>query len=177
MSTSDYSDDSHDYSDDSQPVPQGNAEPLMLNAGAEAIETGLTLAETATAYGVSISTLRRLLAKDKRGNPPKLRGTKVSIPTGREYRILPADMEALGYTARHTVGGLVVTTARANLEAELLAAKVRDLEGSLQVNAALLIAKTEQIELLQQNNQDLRDAVASLAILTAPTPKRHWWRK
>ena len=86
-------------------------------------------------------------------------------------------MEALGYTARHTVGGLVVTTARANLEAELLTAKVRDLEGSLQVNAALLIAKTEQIELLQQNNQDLRDAVASLAILAAPTPKRHWWRK
>lgn len=166
-----------DYSDGSQPVPQDNAEPLMLTAGEEAIETGLTLAETATAYGVSISTLRRLLAKDKRGNPPKLRGTKISIPTGREYRIIPADMEALGYTAKHTVGGLVVTTARANLEAELLAAKVRDLEGSLQVSTALLHAKTDEAKMLAEHLADLREVIAKFPQLTAPIPKRHWWRK
>ncbi len=197
MSTTDYSDDSQDHRDDSQGVSLSEREspgydtyptylttistepkpPLMLTPPAEAIEDGLTLTEISAAYGLSLSTLRRLLAKDKHGNPPKLRGTKVSIPTGRQYRILPSDMEALGYTAKNTVSGLVVNTARANLEAETLAARVRDLETSLQVNAALLIAKTNEVELLQQNNQDLRDAVASLAILSAPTPRRHWWRK
>ena len=104
------------------------SEPVRVPEPTAEVE-GLTIQEAASAYGLSESTIRRLI----KGNPPKVNAVKVPGAKGVEYRIAPNSLEALGYKVKVTQSGAVLTAARANLEAETLATKVRDLESTLEV--------------------------------------------
>lgn len=166
MSTADYS------------PTEGEHSPLELEASTGAQERpseastsveGLTVAEAATAFGISVSTIRRLLREGKVAGAAKVPG-----PKGSEYRLPPGSLEALGYRVKETLGGAMLTTARASLEAEELAAKVAGLEASLELERVRRQAAEEKAEALAANLDDLRTALAKLpAALEAP--KRRRW--
>lgn len=138
---------------------------------------GLTIQEAAAAYGLSSTTIRRLIAPGK-GKAPKLSALKVPGPKGVEYRIQPAALEVLGYKAKATQSGAILTAARANLEAETLAAKVRDLESTLEVERIRREAAEQRSEDLTQSLADLREVIAKLPkALEAPAPRRRWFGK
>ena len=174
MSTSDYS------------MPTQTPSPLELEAKtsepsrtpeAAAEVEGLTVQEAASAYGLSESTVRRLVAPGK-GKTPKVAAAKVTGPKGVEYRIPPAALEALGYKVKVTQSGAVLTAARANLEAETLAAKVRDLESTLEVERIRREAAEQRSADLTQSLADLREVIAKLPkALEAPAPRRRWFGK
>ncbi len=58
----------------------------------------LTVAETSALFGVSVSTIRRLLAEEKLPGATKRKG-----PKGDEWVIPPADMTALGYRTQGAI--------------------------------------------------------------------------
>ena len=161
MSTGDYSPAEHDHS-----------APLELEAATEetrppeagtAVE-GLTVAEAAAAYGLSVSTVRRLLSTGKLPGAAKVPG-----PKGSEYRIPPEALEGLGYRAKETRAGAVLTAARANLEAEELARRVTELEASLELERVLRQSAESRATDLEANLADLRTALAKLpAAIEAP---------
>lgn len=146
---------------------------------------GLTVAEAASAYGVSVSTLFRRLSKQEIPGAVKVPG-----PKGQEYRIPPASLEALGYKPKGTRAAEAVKAARAGLEAEVLEARVRDLEGALELERVRREAAEGEAETLKGNVSDLRSNNATLqAALTEalskipalppgpPAKPRRWWRK
>ena len=72
----------------------------------------------------------------------------------------------------------MLTAARANLEAETLAAKVRDLESTLEVEQIRREAAELRSEDLTQSLADLREVIAKLPkALEAPAPRRRWFGK
>lgn len=166
MSTADYS------------PAEGEHSPLALGASSEPSQRpsepstsveGLTVAEAATAFGLSVSTIRRLLKEGKVAGAAKVPG-----PKGSEYRLPPGALEALGYKVKATLGGAMLTTAQASLEAETLAAKVAGLEASLELERVRRQAAEDKAEALAANLEDLRAALAKLpAALEAP--KRRRW--
>jgi len=174
MSTSDYS------------MPTQTPSPLELEAKtSEPARTpepaaeveGLTVQEAASAYGLSESTVRRLVAPGK-GKTPKVSAAKVTGPKGVEYRIPPAALEALGYKVKVTQSGAVLTAARANLEAETLAVKVRELESSLEVEKIRREAAEQRSADLTQSLSDLREVIAKLPKALEPVKtKRRWFKK
>ena len=174
MSTTDY------------PTPNQTPPPLAIEATtstpSRTIEPGqevegLTIQEAAAAYGVSTTTIRRLIAPGK-GKAPKLSAVKVTGPKGVEYRIQPAALESLGYKAKATQSGAILTAARANLEAESLAVKVRDLESTLEVERIRREAAEQRSADLTQSLADLREVIAKLPkALEAPAPRRRWFGK
>jgi len=146
---------------------------------------GLTITEAASAYGVSVSTLRRRIAAGDIDGASLVPG-----PKGQEYRLPPASLEALGYRARETRAAEAVKAARAGLEAEALDAKVRDLEAALEVERLRREAAEGKAEALEGNVLDLRTNNATLqaaltealskipALPSGPSAKpRRWWRK
>ena len=136
------------------------SEPSRTVAPAENVP-GLTVAECAAAYGLSETTVRRLV-KGSKGKPPKVNASKVTGPKGVEYRISPASMEVLGYEPKATQSGALLTASRANLEAETLAAKVRELEASLIVANLLRESAEKESALLAQSLNDLREVISKL---------------
>jgi len=132
---------------------------------------GLSVAEAASAYGLSTSSVRRLLSSGK------LTAPKVPSPKGMEYRIAPASMEALGYKAKRTLSGVVVTEARANLEAEQLTARVKELEAALGLERVRREAKEREAELLEQSLTDLRAVIEKLPKALESGKRARWWRK
>lgn len=170
MSTGDYSPGEHEHA------------PLELEASttdsarppepAEAVE-GLTVAEAASAYGLSVSTVRRLLSGGKIEGAAKVPG-----PKGTEYRIPPSGLEKLGYRAKETRAGAVLTAARASLESEQLARKVAELEASLELERVRRAAAEARSTDLESNLADLRAALAKLpAALEAPKRRGLFRRK
>lgn len=167
---------SSDYSEEATE----QAAPLELEAStsdpARTIETseavpGLTVPEAATAFGLSVSTVRRLLKGDKLPGVAKVPG-----PKGVEYRIPPAALEALGYTPKETQGGAMLTAARAALEAQELAASVARLEAALELERVRREAAEVKAQALEANLEDLRLALSKLpAALEAP--KRRGFRR
>ena len=157
------------------------ARPLEASGDVE----GLSITEAASAYGVSVSTLRRrITAGDIVG------ASLVPGPKGQEYRVPPASLEALGYKAKETRAAEAVKAARAGLEAEALEAKVRDLETALEVERLRREAAEGKAEALEGNVSDLRTNNATLqAALTEalskipalppgpPAKPRRWWHK
>lgn len=149
------------------------SEPTRTVEPATEVE-GLTIQEAASAYGISESTVRRLI----KGKPPKVNAVKVPGAKGVEYRISPNALEALGYKVKVTQSGAVLTAARANLEAETLAAKVRDLQSSLEVEQIRREAAERRSADLEQSLSDLREVIAKLPkALEPPAPRRRWFRK
>jgi excisionase family DNA binding protein len=146
---------------------QAEAEPLLeLEAATtpsarpvEALESveGLTITEAASAFGLSVSSIRRLLKAGK-----LLGAAKVSGPKGSEYRIPPGALEALGYKARATAGGAALTVARAALETEVLSGRVAELEASLELERVRRLAAEEKAQALEANLDDLRLALSKL---------------
>jgi chromosome segregation ATPase len=103
---------------------------------------------------------------------------KVTGPKGVEYRIPPAALEALGYKVKVTQSGAVLTAARANLEAETLAVKVRELESSLEVEKIRREAAEQRSADLTQSLSDLREVIAKLPKALEPVKtKRRWFKK
>jgi len=171
MSTGDYSPSTHDAPLELEASTTEAARPPEAVSEVE----GLSVAEAASAYGLSTSSVRRLLTSGK------LTAPKVPSPKGMEYRIAPASMEALGYKAKRTLSGVVVTEARANLEAEQLTARVKELE------AALALERVRR-EAAEKEALDLRDSLtserANNELLRGLLPKElgsgkraRWWRK
>ena len=162
-----------DYSESVQPSTQ----PLELEASASPSQRppepsqsvqGLTIAEAATAYGVSVSSIRRLLSKGKLIGAAKGPGSK-----GAEYRIPGEALEALGYKPKETQGGALLTAARANLEAEELTRKVKELESSLALEVVRRESAETELVAVRENLNDLREVLAKLPPqLEAPKKKR-----
>lgn len=170
MTTGDYSPATHE-----QPTPpEETAKPLELEAStsepartpeaSEAVE-GLSIPDAASAYGLSVSTLRRLLKQGKVSGAVKVPG-----PKGSEYRIPPASLEALGYKAKETRAGAVLTAARAGAEVEQLAGKVRELESLLEVERLRREQAEERERLKDQQVTDLRTLSESLRVALEKLP-------
>ena len=180
MTTADYSPPTHDNAPEALgelPAAGETTEPARPVEASEAVE-GLTITDAASAYGVSVSTLRRLIVGTKKNPTPKVPSVKVPGPKGVEYRIPPGALEALGYRLKETRAAEVVKGARAGLEAESLEARVRELEANLELERALREAATTEAELLRGNLEDLRAALAKLPPALPPVePRRRWWRK
>jgi predicted DNA-binding transcriptional regulator YafY len=166
MSTGDYSES-----------VQVNTQPLELEASTteaprppEPVQSveGLTIAEAATAYGLSVSSIRRLISKGKLIGAVKVPGSK-----GAEYRIPGKSLEALGYKPKETQGGALLSAARANLEAEELTRKVRELEATLALEVVRRESAETELVAVRENLNDLREVLAKLpAQLEAPKKKR-----
>lgn len=117
---------------------------------------GLTVTDAASAFGVSVSTIRRLLKSGK------LAGVLVPGPKGSEYRVSGDDLAALGYTPRETAGGARLTAARASLEAEELGVRVSQLETALELERVKREAAEAKAEVLAQSIEDLRLVISKL---------------
>ena len=167
MSTGDYPPNTHDAPLE---LEAATTEPARPPEAVSEVE-GLSDAEAASAYGLSTSSVRRLLTSGK------LTAPKVPSPKGMEYRIAPASMEALGYKAKRTLSGVVVTEARANLEAEQLAARVKELEAALDLERVRREAKEREAELLEQSLTDLRAVIEKLPKALESGKRARWWRK
>jgi chromosome segregation ATPase len=77
-----------------------------------------------------------------------------------------------------TQSGAVLTAARANLEAESLATKVRDLESTLEVERIRREAAEQRSADLEQSLVDLREVIAKLPKALEPAvPRRRWFKK
>lgn len=156
-------------------------QPLELEASTteparvpETTGPGLTVADAASAYGLSVSTIRRLLDRGK------LRGAgKHPGPKGLEYRIPPEALEALGYKPKQTRAGAILTASRAEAETEQLEERIRTLEASLETERLLRAQAEQRAELLGANVADLREALSKLPpALPAPSSsKRRWWKR
>jgi ribosomal protein S6 len=170
MSTGDYSANSPEYS---QPLelPESATPPPRVPEASEAVE-GLTIAEAATAYGLSVSSIRRLLKKGEILGAAKIPGAK-----GVEYRIPPHGLESLGYKLKETQSGAILTAARANLEAEELARKVKELENVLALEVVRRESAEKQLEAVNSNLADLREALARIPKQIEAPPKRRLFRK
>ena len=166
MSIIDSPSDNHDYPRELEASTPEIRTPATFEAGA--IVEGLSVEEAATAYGLSVSTIRRLL---KAG---KITGAaKVSQSHGSAYRIPATALEALGYAMKATQSGAILTAQRANLEAEELTAKVATLEASLELARVRMEAAEARSEQLEANVNDLRTALAKLPnAIEAPSPRR-----
>ena len=170
MTSADYSAGEDDHSplelEASTTPPPRPPEPV------ESVE-GLTVAEAASAYGLSVSTIRRLLSAGKVEGAAKVPG-----PKGTEYRIPPSGLEKLGYRAKETRAGAVLTAARASLEAEELTRRVSELEASLELERVRREAAEGRAELLESNLEDLRSALSKLPpALEAPKKRKLFRRK
>jgi excisionase family DNA binding protein len=170
MTTGDYS-----------PPSQVTTQPLELEASTtepprppEPSETvqGLTIAEAATAYGVSSSTLFRLIKKGKLTGVAKVPGAK-----GGEYRIPGESLEALGYTPKATQGGALLNAARANLEAEELSKKVSALEATLALEVVRRESAETELVAVRENLNDLREVLAKLPAQLEAPKKRKLFRR
>ena len=171
MSTGDYSPSTHDAPLELEAATTEPARPPEAGSEVE----GLTVAEAASAYGLSTSSVRRLLSSGK------LTAPKVPSPKGMEYRIEPASMEALGYKAKRTLSGVVVTEARANLELE------QEITAHTETKRTLELEQVRR-EAAEKEVSDLRESLASERanneVLRALIPKElesgkraRWWRK
>lgn len=137
---------------------------------------GLSTAEAAAAFGLSVSTVRRLIIK---GNSKGLLTgvVKVSTAKGIELRIPPASLEALGYTAKATQSGAILNAARANLEAEQLAAKVSTLEATLALEVVRRESAETELVAVRENLNDLREALAKLPKVLEAPKRRGFFRR
>lgn len=172
---------SEESTTDYSPPTQVTTQPLELETTTTeptrppeplAIVEGLSTAEAATAYGLSVSTVRRLISKGK------LTGiVKVSTAKGVEYRIPPASLEALGYTAKATQSGALLNAARANLEAEQLAAKVSSLEATLALEVVRRESAETELVAVRENLNDLREALAKLPKVLEAPKRRGFFRR
>lgn len=89
---------SHGQSEKKAPTPNPKPEPETLFSVATPAPDAETVADTAALFGVSVSTIRRLLAEEKLPGATKRKG-----PKGDEWVIPPADMTALGYRTQGAV--------------------------------------------------------------------------
>lgn len=163
-STTDYPPSAHEHSPPLE-LPTSTTTPARVPAPAATVE-GLTCAEAATAYGVSVSTVRRLL---KAGKIPG--AAKVPTVKGIEYRIPPASLESLGYSVKATQSGAILTAARAAREAEELAQKLKQVEASLALETFRREAAEKELKAVSLNLDDLRGALARIP-LQLEAPKR-----
>ena len=155
MSTTDYSQGSNDQPKPLE-LPATATESARPPVAGDSVE-GLTIAEAASAFGLSVSTIRRLLKSGK-----ILGAAKVPTPKGLEYRIPPSAFESLGYQAKATQSGAVLTAARASLEAEQLASEVRELKATLEMEKLKRELAEERERLKDQQIEDLRSFSDSL---------------
>ena len=167
---------SHDYSPTSHAsnppmLEASTSEPARPPMPSDSVE-GLTLSDASAAYGLSVSSLRRLLKAGK-----LIGASKVAGPKGSEYRIPGAALEALGYRPRQSQAGALLTASRASLETEQLSSRVRELEASLETERALRSSAEREAELLRANLEDLRVALSKLPPMLEAAPRSRWWRK
>lgn len=169
MSTADYSEDTEEKPP--LELEASTSEPARTQSPPEV--EGLTVTEAASAYGVSVSTIRRLL---KAG---RLAGVLVPGPKGSEYRVNGDDLAALGYRVKETPGGARLTAARASLEAEELAGQVARLESELELERVRREAAEREAEVLAQSLDDLRVVISKLpaALPAGEKPRRGLFRK
>ena len=154
MTSADYSDGEHDHSPLELEASTSPA-PRPLEVPSVTVE-GLTVAEAASAYGLSISTLRRLLSARKVEGAAKVPG-----PKGTEYRIPPTGLEKLGYRAKETRAGAVLAAARASLEAEELTRRVSELEATLELERVRREAAEREAQRLSESLDDYRTNLAA----------------
>jgi excisionase family DNA binding protein len=152
MSTADYSPEPGEHSP--LELEASTSEPTRTQSPPEV--EGLSVTDAAGAYGVSVSTIRRLLKSGK------LAGVLVPGPKGSEYRVRGSDLEALGYRVRGTVPGATLTAARAGAEVEALSAKVSELEARLDLERVRRESAEREAEVLAQSLEDLRLVISKL---------------
>jgi excisionase family DNA binding protein len=154
------------------------SEPVRPREPSEAVP-GLTITEAASAFGVSVSTIRRRIAQ---GDIPG--AVKVPGPKGSEYRIPPASLEALGYVYAATREAVTVEASRAGLEVENLRRELSEAKATADRLRAERDAKAREVELLAASVEDLRTALRKLpdaipAATPEPSepvkPRRRWW--
>lgn len=130
-------------------------------------DTPLGVPETSALFGVSVSTLRRMLAAGKLPNATKRKG-----PKGDEWVIPPADMVAAGYS----VGGPVPVPVTPNADLEAMRAdyerRLTELRATHQVEVeGIRATHRAEVETLTQRadyERQLREAQGqTLNVLTA----------
>lgn len=168
-------------SDDYSPGEPDYSPPLELEATTEDTRTpeagtaveGLTVTEAASAYGLSVITVRRLVTSGKLAG-----AAKVSGPKGSAWRIPPEALENLGYRPQGTRAAAAVAAARANLEVEEMRRQVVELMASLDLERTRREAAETRATDLEANLADLRTAIeiAETALAKLPAaieaPKR-----
>lgn len=161
MSADDYSPATHE-----QPLEleASTSEASRTPEPGDAVE-GLTIAEAAAAYGLSVSSLRRKLKAGELSGAVKVPG-----PKGEEYRIPPAALEALGYRAKETRAGAVLTAARAGVELEEMSARVKELEAKLELETLRRELSEERERIREQQVDDLRALADSLRVALDKLP-------
>ena len=147
-------------------------EPSRLMQEAAPVVEGMTLTEAANAYGVSVKTVQRHAQAGKLPGAVKVPGVK-----GVSWVIPSGAMETLGYQAKRTLAGVVVTEARANLEVEQLATRVRELESLLELERVRREKAEAESALKDANLTDLRSALEALPKAIEAAKPRRWWRK
>ena len=170
MSTGDYS-ESNEVTTQPLELEASTTEPTRPPEPSESVE-GLTIAEAATAYGLSVSSIRRLISKGKLTGVAKVPGSK-----GAEYRIPGESLEALGYKAKATQGGALLSAARANLEAEELTKKVTALEATLALEVVRRESAETELVAVRENLNDLREVLAKLPAQLEAPKKRGFFRR
>jgi hypothetical protein len=165
MNSGEYSEGTHEASRPLE-LEETTTPPARPPQASEAVK-GLTLAEAASAYGLSVSSVRRLITKGK-----LIGAVKVPTPKGASYRIPPEALEALGYEMKATQSGAILTAARANLEAEELSRKVKELEASLEVESLRRQLAEERERLKDEQIEDLRLFTETLRTALDKMPKQ-----
>jgi len=167
-------------SDDYSPGQADYSPPLELEATTEDTRTpeagtaveGLTVTEAASAYGLSVITVRRLVTSGKLAG-----AAKVSGPKGSAWRIPPEALEKLGYRPGGTRAAAVVAAARAHLEAEEMNRHVAELLASLELERTRRESAEKRATDLEANLADLRTALAKLPAAIEAPKRRRFLRK
>lgn len=183
VTTSDHSAGSHPGSHPAEPLAEltaSTSEPARPREASEAVP-GLTITEAASAFGVSVSTIRRRIAQGDISGAVKVPG-----PKGSEYRIPAEAMEALGYTYTASREAAVVEVSRAGLEVEALRRELAEATATAERLRLERDAKAREVELLTASVEDLRTALRKLPDALPPAPatvpeaeptpvRRRWW--
>jgi hypothetical protein len=176
MSTSDYSESNGEHSEPIGELEASSTEPERPTVAASHV-VGLSLTEAVSLFEVSLSTLRRRVAKGEIAGAVKVPG-----PKGVEYRIPEESLEALNYQ-RKTELPPVLIEAKAQLTEERYSERVAELERALERERMV----TELLEVenrhMKQNLEDLREALSRIPALppgepqSEPTKRRRFFRK
>jgi len=172
-------------SDDYSPGEADYSPPLELEATTEDTRTpeagtaveGLTVTEAASAYGLSVITVRRLLTSGKLAG-----AAKVSGPKGSAWRIPPEALEKLGYRPGGTRAAAVVAAARAHLEVEEMNRHVAELLASLELERVKREAAERENRLLseslEKSEANLAAALQRIPLpIEGPKKRRRFFRK
>lgn len=135
-------------------------------------EEPLTLAQAVKAYGVSEKTLRRWIKSGR------LTAELIEGPKGKEYRILPSELERIKSSPIKSPSAPRTATVKASLDPDDLAT----LKALAEAQTAMIAELRHEVHQLRDQNHDLTAQVSQLQdrvikALPAPATKQTLWER